>query len=50
MFNAQLKSYGLLTDPDLNLWFLQQGGFLFFLDGLNEISHETRQSVNRFLT
>ncbi len=49
MFDAQLKSYGLLTDPDLNHWFLQQGGFLFFLDGLNEISHETRQSVNRFV-
>src|SRR5206468_11075153 len=49
MIYAQLASYGRLTDQDLTNWFLQQGGFLIFLDGLNEVGEEPRQHLNSFV-
>jgi hypothetical protein len=49
MLHAQLASYGRLTDQDLANWFLQQGGFLFFFDGLNEVDDEARQHLNSFV-
>src|SRR5205807_980990 len=36
MFYAQLDIYGGMTDESLNSWFLQQGGFLFLFDGLDQ--------------
>ena len=49
MFNAELSNFGQLTDTHLNSWLLQQGGFLIFIDGLNEASDAARQSVSRFI-
>jgi len=49
MLHAQLERYGRLTDKKLTDWFLQQGGFLFLLDGLNEVDDHTRQVINRFV-
>jgi hypothetical protein len=36
----QLSSYGRMNDKALNEWILKQGGFLIFLDGLNEVADE----------
>jgi hypothetical protein len=49
MFHAQLASLGQFTDKDITSYFLQQGGFLILLDGLNEVDKVTRDSVNRFI-
>jgi hypothetical protein len=49
MVFAQLANYGRLTDEDLANWFLKQGGFLIFLDGLNEVDKEARQHINSFV-
>lgn len=49
MFSAQLSNYGLLTDKKLNWRFLEQGGFVIFLDGLNEIDEATRDKVFAFV-
>jgi hypothetical protein len=42
MFALQLATYGDLHDEELADWFLRQGGFAVFLDGLNEISATAR--------
>lgn len=49
LLHAQLANYGRLTDDALAGWFLEQGGFLFLLDGLNEVDNETRQLTNQFV-
>jgi hypothetical protein len=49
MVAAQLSSYGRLSDKQLAIWYTQQGGFLFLLDGLNEVDEATRSDVNRFI-
>jgi hypothetical protein len=49
MFHAQLANYGRLTDEKLTEWFLKQGGFLLFLDGINEVDDATRKRVNPFI-
>lgn len=48
MIYAQLANYGALTDKDLVSWFLQQGGFLILMDGLNETDKTTRGRINTF--
>lgn len=46
----QLTSYGLLTDTDLNNWFLKQGDFLILFDGVNEISDsDLRKDLSQFI-
>jgi hypothetical protein len=49
IFTAQLSRYGQLTDEKLNNWFLQSGGFLIFIDGLNEVDESTRQKIRAFV-
>jgi hypothetical protein len=49
MVAAQLSSYGRLTDAQIVAWYMQQGGFLFLFDGLNEVDESTRNDVNRFI-
>jgi hypothetical protein len=49
VFNAQLVRYGQLTDQKLNNRFLQKGGFLIFIDGLNEVDESTRQKIGAFV-
>jgi hypothetical protein len=48
-FQIQLENYGRLQDKALTTWFLKQGGFVIFLDGLNEVNVATRDQVNRFV-
>ncbi|MDM0071242.1 hypothetical protein [Variovorax sp. J31P207] len=49
MFAAQLAKYGDIHDPELAMWFLRQGNFVLFVDGLNEVSDASRLKINRFL-
>jgi hypothetical protein len=50
MFHAQLASYGQLTDKELSAWFLRQGGFVIFVDGLNEVRDQSqRDKINTFV-
>jgi hypothetical protein len=49
IFNVQLAKYGLLTDRELNNWFLEEGGFVIFIDGLNEVDTSTRDQINTFV-
>jgi hypothetical protein len=49
MFALQLATYGDLHDEELADWFLRQGGFAVFLDGLNEISATARARINTFV-
>jgi hypothetical protein len=49
IFTAQLARYGQLTDEKLNNWFLQSGGFLIFIDGLNEVDESMRQKISAFV-
>ena len=48
MIAAQLASYGRLSDRQLCSWYIDQGGFLFLFDGLNEVEETLRNDVNRF--
>jgi ligand-binding sensor domain-containing protein len=48
MIATQLSSYGRLTDKQLCSWYVDQGGFLFLFDGLNEVDEALRNDVNRF--
>lgn len=50
MVCAQMKNYGQFTDEELASWFIQQGGFVVFFDGLNEVSQTTRDKINTFVT
>lgn len=46
----QLSSYGRMNDDALNEWILKQGGFLIFLDGLNEVAEEgARRELSNFV-
>lgn len=46
----QLRNYGRMSDKDLNDWFLKQGGFLIFFDGVNEIPDANlRASLSQFV-
>ena len=49
MFHAQLSNYGRMTDKELTFWFLNQGGFVIFLDGLNEVDLSTRNKLITFV-
>ncbi|MGK7956815.1 MAG: NACHT domain-containing NTPase, partial [Crocosphaera sp.] len=49
MFQSQLEKYGRLFDKSLTAWFLKQGNFLIFLDGLNELSEADRRKINTFV-
>jgi hypothetical protein len=49
MFYAQLANYGRLTDEVLVNRCLLQGGFLIFIDSLNEIDEAQRNQVNSFV-
>jgi hypothetical protein len=49
MFHVQLASQGQFTDREMTLSFLQQGGFLILVDGLNEVDEMTRRSINQFI-
>ncbi len=45
----QLQAYGGITDKDLVIEFIKDGGFLFLIDGLNEIEDNKRDSVKHFI-
>jgi GTPase SAR1 family protein len=46
----QLFSYGKITDKELAPMFLEQGGLLIFLDGVNEVQNVTdRQKLSAFV-
>ncbi len=49
MFHAQLKKYGMLVDDSFTRWYLEQGGFFIFIDGLNEVDNELVNRVNSFI-
>lgn len=49
MIHAQLANYGRLTDKELTAWFIQQGGFLILIDGLNEVDETMRHKINTFV-
>jgi len=49
IYTAQLSAFGQLSDRELNSWFLQKGGFLFFIDGLNEVDEATRHRISAFV-
>lgn len=49
IFHAQLQNYGRIMDEELTEWFLKQGGFIIFIDGLNEIEEKNRNNVNSFI-
>lgn len=39
----QLSNFGRMTDAELNKWFLERGGFVILLDGLNEVTDEAKR-------
>ncbi len=49
MFFAQMAAYGEIYDKELAEWFLRSGGFVLFIDGLNEVPEATRQKVCAFI-
>jgi hypothetical protein len=49
MFYAALAKYGRINDEKLVDWFLKQGGFVVFIDGLNEVTKATRDKLNAFV-
>jgi HEAT repeat protein len=49
IFRAELQTLGGLSDKDLTDWYLKQGGFLIFIDGLNEVNEEAQQKVSGFV-
>ncbi len=49
MIGAQFASYGRLSDKQLISWYVDQGGFVFLFDGLNEVDEQTRNDVSRFV-
>lgn len=40
LISNQLRNFGKMSDDTLNEWFIKQGGFLIFFDGLNEIPND----------
>lgn len=49
MLHSQLFRYGDFTDEEIVNGFLDRGGFIFFLDGLNEIDSATRDALSQFV-
>jgi hypothetical protein len=49
MIRSELRKYGDLTDGTLVDVLLDQGGFLFLFDGLNEVSEATMKAVVNFV-
>ena len=49
LVSSQLALYGEITDRELVDGFMQQGGFLILIDGLNEIDEAARQEVAAFV-
>lgn len=49
MLNSQLCRHGQFIDEEIVNGFLERGGFLFFLDGLNEVDAETRNKISVFI-
>ncbi|MBV8855758.1 MAG: hypothetical protein JOZ02_02255 [Acidobacteria bacterium] len=50
LIHDQLQSFGRMSDRELNEWFLKQGGFLIFLDGVNEVADAgLRVSLMQFI-
>jgi hypothetical protein len=49
MFSDELENWGQLIDKEINLWFLRKGGFLIFIDGLNEVDEAARGKVRKFI-
>jgi hypothetical protein len=48
-FCAELQTIGQLSDASLARWYLTQGGFALFLDGLNELAESDRHAVSAFI-
>ena len=48
MIIGQFHKYGQIEDRDIALWFINQGDFVVFMDGLNEISEVGRKAVAAF--
>jgi len=46
MFHAQLSNFGGITDKKLTKRFLEQGPYMIFIDGLNEVDEGTRKEIN----
>ena len=46
---AGLEKYGELTDRELVEAFLDQGGFLFLFDGVNEVSEDSMRQIAQFV-
>jgi hypothetical protein len=49
MIASQLARLGDIHDQELVNWFLRQGGFVIFFDGLNEISAGLRAKLSSFV-
>lgn len=49
MFAKELARLGQFTDDDLNLRLLRHGGFVIFIDGLNEADETTRNLIAEFV-
>jgi hypothetical protein len=50
MFEGQLANRGGFRDSGLAAWFLLQGGFIFFFDGLNEVGAEKISEIQSFVS
>jgi hypothetical protein len=48
IFLSQMHKYGSISDYKLSEWFLKQGHFIIFFDGLNEVTPESRNKINSF--
>jgi energy-coupling factor transporter ATP-binding protein EcfA2 len=48
IFITQLTKYGAITDLTLSASFLYEGGFLIFIDGLNEVDEEAIRDIISF--
>ena len=48
MVRTELRKYGDLTDKKLTEALLDEGGFLFLFDGLNEVSQASRLTIVQF--
>jgi len=48
IFITQLTKYGAITDLTLSASFLYEGGFLIFIDGLNEVDEDAIRDIISF--
>lgn len=49
IFTKQLEKQAKLTDVQLTEWFLSNGDFLIFIDGLNEVDDKTVKAIASFV-